>query len=73
MLKILILGAFLFSGCSYFKINVAMCEQIAGEPNSVMPGECRNYIEEEAVKAYFKNKTTTTVSDKDLEVHKEEK
>ena len=73
MFKILVLSAFLFSGCSYFTISMAMCQQIASDPNSAMPEQCRNYIEEEAVKAYFNNKSTISVDDKDLEVHKEEK
>ena len=47
---------FLFSACSEFTINGAMCDSIAKEPNAVMPQECRNYVESEADKA-FKNET----------------
>ena len=71
MFKILTLSAFIFSGCSHFTFNVAMCTQIASEPNSVMPQECRNYIEEEAVKAYFKNKTTVEIDGEDIKFKKE--
>jgi len=71
MFKILLLGVFMFSGCSYFKINVAMCEQLASDPNAAMPQECRNYIEEKAVKAYFRSRDKNKVGNEDLEFHKE--
>lgn len=50
MSKLMLLLPFLFSGC-YFTFNAAMCDQIARDPNAVMPRECRNYVEAEADKA----------------------
>ena len=61
MFKILLVLLVLFmSGCSYFRITVAMCD-----PNDVnnMNGECRDYNEEEAEKsAYPKSHITETQS-----------
>ena len=48
----------LFSGCSYFTFNATLCKQIASEPNVVLTDECRNYIEEEAQKAFDNTKET---------------
>jgi len=60
-----------FSGCSHFKFNASMCNQIASEPNSVIPQECKNYNEEEANKAFFNEKNTTQSSDGEIiEFHK---
>ncbi|QOY52138.1 hypothetical protein [Candidatus Sulfurimonas baltica] len=68
------LFAVLFSGCSYFKVNAAMCDQIAKEPNAVIPQECRNYSEADAQKAFDKTKTKTSTQLKDdIEFHKEGK
>ncbi|QOY54688.1 hypothetical protein HUE87_00105 [Candidatus Sulfurimonas marisnigri] len=64
----------LFGGCSYFKFNAAMCDQIAKEPNAVIPQECRNYSEADAQKAFDKKKVKSSTNLKDeLEFHKEEK
>ena len=69
-----VLSVVLFSGCSYFTFNAAMCEQIAKEPNAVIPEECRNYSEAEAEKAFNKTKVKTSTEVKEeLEFHKEEK
>lgn len=57
---------FLFSGCSYFTFSMAMCEQLAQDPNAVMPQECRNYNEDEANKAFFKTKPTTDIQEDDI-------
>ncbi len=54
LISILIL--FVFMGCSHFTINAAMCKQIASDPQAVVPQECRNYVEEEAQKAFDKTK-----------------
>lgn len=72
MYKIAILIALSFSGCSYFTFNAAMCDQIASDPNAVMPQECRNYNEEEADKAFHKVVEDKKVTDKDLKFNKEE-
>ncbi|WP_324171801.1 hypothetical protein [Sulfurimonas sp.] len=56
MYKYILVLAFLFSGCSHLTFNASMCEQIASEPNTVMPEECRNYNEEEADKAFNQTK-----------------
>jgi len=44
------------SGCAKFTVNAAMCDQIASEPNSVVPQECQKYSEEKAKKAFDKLK-----------------
>ncbi|PHS58784.1 MAG: hypothetical protein COB17_02230 [Sulfurimonas sp.] len=72
MYKILILSALIFSGCSYFTFNVAMCEQIAADPNQIMPEECRDYNEAEAERAFNSKKIKTSVSGDDLKFKKEE-
>ena len=42
----------IFTACSYFTFNATMCDQIASDPNAVMPDECRVYNEEEADKSF---------------------
>ncbi len=56
MYKLLFLSALVFSGCSYFTFNATMCEQIASDPQATIPQECRAYNEEEAKKAFDKEK-----------------
>ncbi len=51
MYKFILAVAFLFSGCSYFTVNGAMCDKIANDPTATVPQECRVYIEEKAAKA----------------------
>ena len=70
MYKIAILVALSFSGCSYFTFNVAMCEQIASDPNAVMPQECQNYDKEKADKAFNKVVEEKKTSNKDIEFDK---
>jgi hypothetical protein len=41
-----------------------MCEQIASEPNSVVPKECKIYNEDDAQKA-FNNEDKNKLSDED--------
>ena len=41
----------LLSGCSHFAINGMMCDQIAADPFSTIPSECRNYVDVSADKA----------------------
>jgi len=64
--------ALTLSGCSHFTINGTMCDQIASEPNAVMPEECRDYNEKEADKAFNKVVEEKKVSDKDIKFDKEE-
>ena len=71
MYKIAILIAVSFSGCSYFTFNAAMCEQIARDPDAVVPKECRNYNKKEADKAFHKVKNEKKVSPKDIEFDKD--
>lgn len=74
MYKYILLSSLLFSGCSYFEFNFAMCDQIANDPNAVMPKECRNYNEKEADKAFNKTKVKSSSEVEDaLKVIKEEK
>ncbi len=73
MYKIVILIALSFSGCSYFTFNAAMCDQIASNPNTGMPEECRNYNEKEADKAFHKVKNENKVSTQDIEFDKDKK
>ena len=75
MKKIIFLGIVIFiSGCSNFKINSTMCDQIMSEPNSQnIPTECRNYNEKEADKAFFKDKEDKKADVEDIiEFEKEE-
>jgi len=53
--------ALFFNGCSYFKYNATMCEDIASDPNSMLPSECKDYIEADATKAF----NNTNKKDKD--------
>lgn len=72
MYKTAIILAFMMSGCSYFTINATMCDQIESDPNAVVPQECKIYDEKKADKAFNKVVEEKKISDKDLEVHKEE-
>jgi len=68
----IIILAFMMSGCSYFTFNATMCDQIASDPNAVVPQECKIYDEKKADKAFNKVVNEKKVSDKDIEFHKEE-
>ncbi|MEA1982972.1 MAG: hypothetical protein U9N39_05450 [Campylobacterota bacterium] len=72
MYKILLPMALLLSGCSHFTINATMCDQIASEPNALMPQECRDYSEKDADQAFNKVVDEKKVSDKDIKFDKEE-
>ena len=72
MYKIAILITLFLSGCSNFSVNATMCDQIASDPNAVMPQECRDYNEKEADKAFNKVIDNKKVSDKDIQFDKEE-
>jgi len=72
MYKYSIIVALALSGCSQFTVTGTICDQVASEPNSVMPAECRVYSEEKAEKAFDKVVDEQKISDKDLEFHKEE-
>mgnify|MGYP006899575031 FL=1 len=58
MYKILSISVLLLiiSGCSNFTINATMCEQMASEPNAVIPQECQKYSEKKAQKSFDKFK-----------------
>ncbi len=56
MWKLSIAFVILLSGCSHFTFNAAMCQNIASDPHAQIPEECRNYIEEEAQKAFDNTK-----------------
>ena len=45
-----------FIGCSNFTINATMCDEIKVDPLATIPKECRKYSEEEAEKAFNKEK-----------------
>ncbi len=72
MYKIAILLVLSFSGCAYFTFNAAMCEQIASDPNAVMPQECQNYDEKKADKAFNKVVNEKKTSNKDIEFEKDD-
>lgn len=73
MSKYLLIAVFLFSGCSYFEFNAAMCDKNFADQQSI-PQECRNYKEAEAKKAFDKVKDETKLSDEELlKVKKETK
>jgi hypothetical protein len=42
-----------------------MCDQIASDPNAIIPQECRNYNEEEAQKAFDKTKVKPSTSEEE--------
>jgi len=46
--------------------NASICDKIASEPNAVIPKECRNYLEEEAQKAFDNTKHKQQSSDDDI-------
>lgn len=74
MWKYILIGSFLFSGCSYFEFNAAMCENIGPDADPQTIEQCRNYNEEEAQKAFDKAKKDSTTTPEDvIEFKKEEK
>jgi len=70
MWKYYLVALFIFSGCANITFNTAMCNKIASEPNSVIPQECRNYIEEEAQKAFDNTKHEQQSTDVDIKFNK---
>ena len=54
MIKTTILMALLLSGCANFSVNGTMCDEIAQDPNAVVPAECKAYNEAKAKKAFDK-------------------
>ena len=72
----LILVIVSFGGCSNFKINSTMCDDIGlGSDRDInqIPKECRNYNEKEADKAFFKDKEQREADVDDIiEFEKEE-
>ena len=74
MYKLLLLIALIATnGCAKIKINSTMCDQVASEPNVVMPQECQDYDEEKAQKAFDKEKDKKKTDKKDLEFSIEDK
>jgi trehalose-6-phosphate synthase len=71
MYKYFLLTLLLFSGCSNMTFNATMCDQIASDPNAVMPKECINYSEEEAQKAFYKTKDKVESKEDIVEFNKE--
>ncbi|HUH42938.1 MAG: hypothetical protein PHI38_01740 [Sulfurimonas sp.] len=65
MWKYIAISSLLFSGCSYFEVNFAMCENVGPNSDPSMIEKCRNYNEEEAQKAFdgTKHKSTTVPED----------
>jgi hypothetical protein len=70
MWKVYLITVFIFSGCSNFTFNTTMCDQIATDPNAVVPQECRNYSEKEAQKAFDKSKPKPISNEEMLEFNK---
>lgn len=48
------------------KFNASMCDQIAKDPNRIMPQECRVYDEKEAQKAFDNTKHNKVQSKEDI-------
>ena len=71
MWKYYLVALFIFSGCSNVTFNATMCDQIASEPNAVVPQECRKYSEEEAQKAFDKTQPKVESKEDIVEFNKE--
>ncbi len=67
----LVILLIVFSGCSNITFNAKMCEEIASDPQAVMPQECRVYSEEEAQKAFDKTKHKVESKEDIVEFSKE--
>lgn len=67
----LIATLLIFSGCSNMKFNASMCDQIATDPNAIMPQECRIYNEEDAQKAFDKTNRKIESTEDIVEFNKE--
>ena len=63
--------ATLFTACSYFTLNAAICEQIASDPLATMPEECRIYNEDEAQKSFDNTQNKNMESNESIEFHNE--
>jgi hypothetical protein len=66
MWKYILISSFLFSGCSHFEFNFAMCDNIGPNGDPQMIEKCRNYNEEEAQKAFDKTKKDSTTIPEDV-------
>ncbi len=74
MFKLYIASLLLLTGCSHFTFNAAMCDQIASDPHATMPEECRNYMDEDAQKAFDNTRHERKDFQKDeVEFNKENK
>jgi len=71
MWKYYLVAVFIFSGCSNVTFNASMCDQIASDPQAIMPQECRNYNEEEVQKAFDRTKHKIESKEDIVEFHKE--
>ncbi len=63
--------AVLFTACTNFTLNTAMCEQIALDPLATMPEECRIYNEDEAQKSFDNTQNKNMESNESIEFHNE--
>lgn len=70
MWKYILIGSFLFSGCSHYEVNPAMCEKIGPKDDPALIERCRNYNEEEATKAFNKTKNESSENKEDLKFKK---
>lgn len=61
-----------FVSCSHFTFNATMCKEIASDPHSTVPEECRIYNEDEAQKAFDNTKNKRMESDESIEFSKEQ-
>jgi len=54
MWKLYLTSAFLLAGCSTMEFNATMCDEVASDHQSGGSHECRNYVKEDAQKAFDK-------------------
>jgi len=57
--KVSLLAIF-FTACSSVTFNASICNEIASQPNAVVPQECRIYNEDEATKAFNNEKSKSS-------------
>jgi len=73
MYKLFIVIVLSISGCSHYKFNATMCDQIASDPHATVPQECRAYSEDEADKAFHNTKHTFKDSNDTVEFRPEDR
>jgi hypothetical protein len=72
MKRYLIFLPLIFSGCANFTINGTMCDEIASDPNAVMPQECVVYEEQKAQKAFDNTQTEVESKENIIKFNKDE-